>query len=56
MESTYKWLKDNRISEVECIIPDMTGNARGKFMPADKYIKGDFPRLPESILVQTITA
>ena len=25
------WLKQNQISEVECLVPDMTGNARGKF-------------------------
>jgi len=32
----------------------MTGNARGKFIPANKFIKED-SRLPESILVQTVT-
>ena len=29
-----KWLKENKITEVECLVPDMTGNARGKFIPA----------------------
>ncbi|MFB3079134.1 MAG: glutamine synthetase, partial [Lysobacterales bacterium] len=46
------WLKENRITEVECLVPDMTGRARGKFIPADKFIKED-TRLPEAILVQT---
>ena len=48
------WLKENRITEVECLVPDMTGKARGKFIPVDKFIKEDC-RLPESILVQTVT-
>lgn len=48
------WLRENRITEVECLVPDMTGNARGKFIPADKFVKED-SRLPESILVQTVT-
>ena len=54
MERIRDWLQENRITEVECLVPDMTGNARGKFIPADKFIKED-SRLPESILVQTVT-
>jgi glutamine synthetase len=54
METIREWLRDNRITEVECLVPDMTGNARGKFIPADKFVKED-SRLPESILVQTVT-
>jgi len=54
MEHIREWLTQNRITEVECLVPDMTGNARGKFIPADKFIKED-SRLPESILVQTVT-
>jgi glutamine synthetase len=54
MEQIQEWLRDNRITEVECLVPDMTGKARGKFIPADKFIKED-SRLPESILVQTVT-
>ncbi len=49
-----KWLQENHITEVECLVPDMTGNARGKFIPADKFVKEDC-RLPDSILVQTVT-
>jgi glutamine synthetase len=49
-----QWLRDNAITEVECIVPDMTGNARGKFIPADKFIKED-SRLPQAILVATVT-
>ncbi len=49
-----EWLRENRIIEVECLVPDMTGKARGKFIPVDKFIEEDC-RLPESILVQTVT-
>lgn len=55
MESINKWLKENRITEIECLIPDMTGNARGKFIPANKFTQQENPRLPESILIQTVT-
>ena len=54
MDRIRNWLTENRITEVECLVPDMTGNARGKYIPADKFIKED-SRLPESILVQTVT-
>ncbi|EAQ98289.1 glutamine synthetase family protein [Congregibacter litoralis] len=49
------WLKQQQISEIECLVPDMTGNARGKFIPAHQFISHGDPRLPESILVQTVT-
>jgi glutamine synthetase len=49
------WLKQHQISEVECLVPDLTGNARGKFIPAHQFLSHGKPRLPESILVQTVT-
>ena len=34
-ESSLKlWLKERRITEVECLVPDLTGNARGKIILA----------------------
>ena len=35
--SLLRWLKERRITEVECLVPDITGNARGKIIPADKF-------------------
>lgn len=55
MDTIEEWLKKNNISEVEALVPDLMGNARGKFIPAAQYISGDHPRLPESILVQSVT-
>ena len=54
-QAIKQWLRDHQISEVECLVPDMTGNARGKFIPAHQFLDGDDPRLPESIMVQTVT-
>jgi len=50
-----QFLKDHGISEVEAIIPDMAGVARGKLVPAEKYIEEEGMRLPESIFLQTVT-
>jgi len=33
----------------------MTGSARGKFVPANKFICDESPRLPEGVLVQSVT-
>jgi glutamine synthetase len=49
------WLKQHQISEVECLVPDIAGNARGKFIPAHQFLSRGEPRLPESILAQTVT-
>ena len=50
-----QFLKDHGISEVEALIPDMAGVARGKVVPAEKYIEEEGMRLPESIFLQTVT-
>ncbi|MFT5115546.1 MAG: glutamine synthetase [Parasphingorhabdus sp.] len=50
-----EWLKQNNIDEVEGIIPDMTGIARGKIIPAAKYSEEAGLRLPEAIFLQTVT-
>ena len=33
------WLKTNKISEVECIFPDMAGSSKGKILPVQRFIK-----------------
>ncbi len=53
-----RWLEEHRITEVECIIADVNGVARGKILPGYKFlssVRDDTLRLPESIFVQTIT-
>ena len=54
-EQINKWLDDNRITEVECLIPDMTGLARGKIVPRHKYNPAEGLRLPEAVLSMTVT-
>ncbi|MBF0278266.1 MAG: glutamine synthetase [SAR324 cluster bacterium] len=55
MESIKKWFIKHNISEVECIIPDITGIQRGKIMPASKFTQENGIRIPESIFTQTVT-
>ncbi len=55
MQNLVKWLKENNITEVECITPDQTGIARGKIMPTEKFIAEGGIRLPESVMLQTAT-
>lgn len=49
------WLTRRKIDEVEALVPDMTGNVRGKIIPADRFLKGEGVRLPEAIFVQSVT-
>nr|WP_123713345.1 glutamine synthetase family protein [Sinobacterium caligoides] len=48
------WLEKNKILDVECLVPDITGNARGKIIPADHFVNEEGMRLPESLFVQTV--
>ncbi|WP_442487032.1 glutamine synthetase family protein [Halomonas litopenaei] len=49
------WFKQYGITEVECLVTDLTGILKGKIMPAGKYLNGGRPRLPDSIFIQTVT-
>lgn len=55
MEAIENWLKENGITEVECVVADFTGIARGKIMPASKFKKERGIRLPESVALQSVT-
>ncbi|RTE64790.1 glutamine synthetase [Amphritea opalescens] len=55
MEAVERFLKENGITEVESTLPDMTGNARGKFYPTKKYLAENGGKIPETLLVQTVT-
>lgn len=53
-----EWLRERSVSEVECLVPDLAGIARGKILPAHKLIRAvaeDGLRLPESVFQQTVT-
>jgi glutamine synthetase len=52
------WLSERGIDEVECLVPDMSGTARGKILPAAKFAKGAKARglrIPEDIFILTVT-
>ncbi|EAR59966.1 glutamine synthetase family protein [Neptuniibacter caesariensis] len=55
MEAVTRFLEENAITEVESTLPDMTGNARGKFYPTQKFLAEKGGRIPETLLVQTVT-
>src|SRR5471032_620196 len=50
-----QWLKDHNVKEVECLISDLSGIARGKISPTNKFLNEKGMRLPESVLLQTVT-
>ncbi|WP_409563007.1 glutamine synthetase family protein [Hyphomicrobium sp. MC8b] len=54
-EGLRDWLREHRIEEIDCAVPDIAGVARGKTMPAEKFVKLDAVHLPISIFHQTIT-
>ncbi|NRB00014.1 MAG: glutamine synthetase [Rhodobacteraceae bacterium] len=54
-EAAQSYLEGHRLDEVECIISDLPGVARGKAMPATKFSTQKQFYLPNSIFFQTIT-
>lgn len=54
-DTLHDWLRRHRIEEIDCAVPDIAGVARGKTMPAGKFVKLDAIHLPISIFHQTIT-
>ena len=52
--SLLDFLNQHRIHEVECVIPDMTGIARGKILPKDLFLAAGEMRIPKSVLLNTV--
>lgn len=58
MDKLEQFIREHKITEVECLVPDMSGVARGKILPAEKLLRILRERgmpIPESIFVQTVT-
>lgn len=49
------WLNEKRVTEIECLIPDLTGVARGKILPRGKFTQERGMRIPEAVLGMTVT-
>ncbi|MEO0830104.1 MAG: glutamine synthetase family protein, partial [Pseudomonadota bacterium] len=54
-DAAQRYLEGRRLDEVECVVADLAGVARGKAMPASKFSKQPSFFLPDSIFLQTIT-
>ena len=54
-EAARDYIAGRRLDEIECIIGDIAGVARGKAMPASKFATQASFFLPNSIFLQTIT-
>jgi len=53
--AAQSYMEANRLDEVECMIADLPGIARGKAVPATKWERMQKFHLPNSIFFQTIT-
>ena len=49
------WLDEHRVTEIECLAPDLTGVARGKILPREKFNEDRGMRLPEAVVAMGVT-
>ena len=49
------WLNERQVTEIECLVPDLTGVARGKIVPRPKFTDERGMRIPEAVLGMTVT-
>ncbi|MCE3605121.1 glutamine synthetase family protein [Massilia sp. P8910] len=49
------WLNQRLVTEIECLVPDLTGVARGKILPRTKFTDERGMRMPEAVLGMTVT-
>lgn len=54
LDQLRQWIREHRVEEIECVIPDLAGIARGKVMPAAKFLREPGLRLPMSTFFATI--
>ncbi|MDM4765380.1 glutamine synthetase family protein [Pelomonas sp. SE-A7] len=50
-----QWFREQRITEIECLVPDLTGVARGKILPREKFTEDRGMRLPEIVVAMGVT-
>ena len=49
------WLNERRVTEIECLVPDLTGVALGKILPREKFTEDRGMRLPEVVVAMGVT-
>src|SRR6218665_1872790 len=50
-----QWFNERRVTEIECLVPDLTGVARRKILPREKFTEARGMRLPEAIVAIGVT-
>lgn len=50
-----QWLDERHVTEIECLVPDLTGVARGKILPREKFTEDRGMRLPEAVVAMGVT-
>jgi glutamine synthetase len=50
-----QWLDKRSVTEIECLVPDLTGVARGKILPRKKFTEDRGMRLPEAVVAMGVT-
>ena len=50
-----QWFDEQRVTEIECLVPDLTGVARGKILPREKFTEDRGMRLPEAVVAMGVT-
>ena len=58
LKDLKQWLESNKITEVECIFPDMAGATKGKILPVNRFTKSvedESLKLADSVFGQTVS-
>ena len=53
-EHLHSFIRTHNIHEVECVIPDMTGVARGKIVPKDLFLAEESMKMSKAVLTITV--
>ncbi|WP_287878383.1 glutamine synthetase family protein [Aquitalea sp.] len=53
-EHLQQFIREHNIHEVECVIPDMTGVARGKIVPKDLFLAEESMKMSKAVLTITV--
>jgi glutamine synthetase len=50
-----QWFDKHHVTEIECLVPDLTGVARSKIPPREKFTEDRGMRLPEVVVAMGVT-
>src|SRR5574343_571007 len=53
MNTRQDWLQQHAITHIECLFPDLNGQARGKLVPVSHYPANGELRFPQVSLIQS---